>query len=159
MNEFLRFIFLVYFITHIPISIILDFQAVFRPIYPAVLRNLLQWYTNTYHDYLMANPPIWFKTFILAEMFFQMPFFFFAIYCLWYKRNFIRIPGIIYGIHVSTILLPILGEFYTNRRLKPSERNILLSFYLPYLIIPFLFAVVLVVDPFPFPYKRKAKPT
>lgn len=154
MNEFLRGIFLFYFITHIPATIFIDFQAIVAALYPPFLRNLFAWYTNKYHDFLMANPPLWLKSFIYAEAVFQFPFFFFAIYCLWYKKNMIRIPGIIYGIHVATTLIPILSEFYTSRRLRNSERQMLMSFYLPYLIIPFIFAMYLAINPFPFPYRK-----
>ena len=74
-----------------------------------------------------------------------------------YKKNMIRIPGIIYGTHVATTLIPILGEFLMDRRLHASERNVLLGFYLPYLIIPALFAIVLSVEAFPFPHKKKIR--
>lgn len=107
----------------------------------------------------MANPPIWFKSFVFAEVLFQFPFFFFATYCLMYKKNIIRIPGIIYGVHVATTLLPILSEFYTNKRLLPSERNQLLAFYLPYFFIPLIFSIVLSVDPYPFPYRKSRSRT
>jgi hypothetical protein len=154
MNSILRGIFLFYFISHIPATIFVDFQAIFGRLYPETLRNFFSWYTSNYHDFLMASPPLWLKSFIFAEALFQFPFFFFAIYCLWYKKNMIRIPGIIYGIHVSTTLIPILSEFYTSRRLRNSERNALLGFYLPYLIIPFMFAMVLSVNPYPFPHRK-----
>ena len=155
MNEILRFIFLFYFITHIPISLVLDFQAVFGHIYPQILKNLKFWYQNKYHDFLIAHPHIWFKSFIYAEIVFQFPFFFFAIYCLWYKKNIIRIPGIIYGVHVATTLIPILSEFLLERRLREDERYILLSFYFPYFLIPVLLTIVLATNPFPFPYKTR----
>ena len=102
MHTALRYTFLVYFVTHIPISLVLDFQGVLGEFYPASLRDLYKWYVGTFSDPLMAAPPVWLKAFIAAELLLQFPFFFAASYSLLFKKNWIRVPGIIYGTHVAT---------------------------------------------------------
>jgi hypothetical protein len=60
MNKFLRWIFLVYFITHIPITIFIDLQGAFGQFYPAFLRNLVLWYVREFGDFLMGSSPPWY---------------------------------------------------------------------------------------------------
>ena len=72
MNEFARIVFLFYFITHIPITLIVDAQALFGTYYPASLQSLVSWYTTTLNDRLFIAKPVWFKSFIIAELLFQL---------------------------------------------------------------------------------------
>lgn len=159
MNETFRIIFLIYFITHIPITLFIDFQALFGSLYPRSLQSIIRWYTSIYHDFLMENPPTWFQSFIFAELVFQFPFFFYAIWALLNRDNTIRIPGIVYGVHVATTVLPILSEFFNSNKLSNSSRWILIGFYFPYFLIPFLFAFILIITPYPFgnPQRRQMK--
>eukprot|EP01032_Pedospumella_encystans_P013819 gene13818-15891_t len=55
MNSLLRIIFLVYFITHIPITIFVDLQILFGEHYPESLQQLFAWYIRTYNDQLLRN--------------------------------------------------------------------------------------------------------
>ena len=136
-NSFMRALYLGYFISHIPITLCVDMQALFGQYYPEPLRNLFAWYSSTYHDVLMAPPsPIWLQSFITCEVFLQLPFFFYATRALWNRDNSIRVPMIIYGTHVATTVLPILAELLHSPELTASEVMILLSFYVPYLLIP-----------------------
>ena len=155
MNSLLRFIFLSYFITHIPITLCVDLQALFGHYYPQNLKDLMSWYINTYHDELMTNPPAWFKSFIFAEFLFQMPFFFVATHGLLFKKNWIRIPSIIYGTHVATTVLPILVTILTSKTNTNEEIRMLFLFYFPYFFIPFLLAWYMAFNPKPFEEKRK----
>ena len=139
-----------YFITHIPISISLDFQALFGDFYSQGFKDINTYYVKTYNDPLMATTPIWFKSFIACEVIFQLPFFFIASYALLYEQKWIRIPMIIYGTHVSTTLVPILAEFLFSKTNTTTEKAILFSFYLPYFIIPLLLAIVFGVYENPF---------
>ncbi len=155
MNQFLRLVFLVYFITHIPITLCMDFQAIIGQYYPESLRSVLTWYITTHKDFLMENPPIWFKSFIWCEAIFQVPFFFVATYALLFKKNWIRIPGIIYGTHVATTVVPLLSEFIFSSRLDNTQKMTLSSFYFPYLLIPALFALYLSLHSEPFSKSKK----
>lgn len=157
MHAVLYYIFLVYFITHIPISLLFDLQAILGSHYPESLQGLNTFYCNAYNDPLICGNPIWFKSMIWLELILQIPFFFYACYGLLYKDNNIRIPSIMYGAHVSTTLWPILAEFLYATSLTTTQRLTLFSFYLPYLIIPFTLMIYMAFTPMPFPKKVKGK--
>ncbi|XP_009955777.1 PREDICTED: transmembrane protein 97 [Leptosomus discolor] len=120
------------------------------------LADLLQWYVATFRDPMMLQPPEWFKAFIYCEAFFQMPFFPIAAYaflkggCKW-----IRTPAIIYSTHVATTLFAILAhilfhDFSRSEHVGPRthrERLILLSVYVPYLLIPLLILFTMLCNP------------
>eukprot|EP00598_Pedospumella_elongata_P000883 CAMPEP_0184973736 /NCGR_PEP_ID=MMETSP1098-20130426/5397_1 /TAXON_ID=89044 /ORGANISM="Spumella elongata, Strain CCAP 955/1" /LENGTH=157 /DNA_ID=CAMNT_0027496217 /DNA_START=30 /DNA_END=503 /DNA_ORIENTATION=- len=157
MNSLLRIVFLVYFITHIPITILVDLQILFGEHYPEPLQQLFAWYIRTYNDQLVVLKPAWLQSFIWAELFAQLPFFFVATYGLLFKRNWIRIPSIIYGAHVATTVWAILAEFYTIQTISVEEKFVLLGFYAPYLVIPLLLTFYMAVTPQPFGDKKKTK--
>lgn len=73
----------------------------------------MQWYCTEFRDPFMLREPgaPWFLSFLVCELFFQLPFFFAAVRALWTGREHsIRIPGIIYGVHVATTVIPLLAE-------------------------------------------------
>lgn len=128
--------------------------------YPKTLTNLFGWYITTHNDFLMRNPPIWLKSFLICEALFQLPFFFVASYALYAKKNFIRIPMIIYCSHVATTVVPILSEFYFSEELTDQQRTQLVLFYVPYLIIPLCGLFHFTLDPIPLDEEDiRAKPT
>lgn len=157
MNSFLRAVFLVYFITHIPITLSLDLQVLFGEYYPDSFQALATWYIDTYNDQLILHKPVWLKSFIWAELLFQTPFFFVATYALLFKKNWIRIPSIIYGAHVATTVWAIIAEFIASTTISSEEKLVLFSFYAPYFIIPALLTWYMAVTPVPFDDKKKSK--
>lgn len=156
MNSLLRAVFLIYFITHIPITLSLDLQVLFGEFYPPAFQNLATWYINTYNDQLILTKPVWLKSFIWAELLFQTPFFFVATYALLFKKNWIRIPSIIYGAHVATTVWAILAEFIASESISEQQKLVLFSFYAPYFIIPALLMWYMAVTPVPFEVKKKS---
>lgn len=156
MNSILRAIFLIYFITHIPITLSLDLQVLFGEYYPETFQKLAEWYIATYNDQLIQNKPVWLKSFIWAEFLFQTPFFFVATYGLLFKRNWIRIPSIIYGAHVATTVWAIIAEFIASETITQQEKVVLFGFYAPYFIIPALLMWYMAVTPVPFEMKKKS---
>ena len=54
MHPWLRNVYLVYFVTHIPITCVLDLQAILGHLYPQPLRQLIDWYITTYKG---TQPP------------------------------------------------------------------------------------------------------
>ena len=54
------------------------------------LRTVKEWYCREFRDAMMADPPSWFQSLVLCEMFLQMPFFFVASYGF-FKGNSIYI--------------------------------------------------------------------
>ena len=138
-------VFLCYFASHVPITILIDGQGAFSTFYPQGLRDLVTWYCTVFGDVLMRYPsPIWFQSVILAEVFLQLPFFFVALPVLWreaeksddqYPRWFQSLC-IIYGAHVSTTLIPILGTFWTSFEMTNLQVAMTTAVYLPYLLFP-----------------------
>jgi hypothetical protein len=79
----LRTAFLTFFISHIPITILIDGQGAFSKFYPPPLQNLVAWYTDLSGDVLMgratSHDNVWFSSVILCELTFQLPFFFVCV--------------------------------------------------------------------------------
>ncbi|XP_033749034.1 sigma intracellular receptor 2-like [Pecten maximus] len=154
MARLLDFVFLLYFASHIPITIFVDSQALFPPwLYPRQLRDLMTWYCSEFKDPMMAAPPTWFKTFVMSELTLQFPFFFVASYAFWkgiQKCQWIRIPLIVYSSHVATTTVAIcyhvlMHDFTDAKPPGPetfSERWTLFLVYFPYLLVP----VMLLLD-------------
>lgn len=84
----------------------------------------------------MGAPPAWFRAIAWVELLAQLPFFFVATYALLRRRNWIRIPLIVYGAHVATTLVPIYGALLTAPGLPADKLLALCGFYFPYLAIP-----------------------
>ena len=129
----------------------MTYSFCFRIYFPKPLRDLLHWYVSNFNDILMGAPPVWFKSIIVCELFFQLPMFFVLAYGIYNRKTWIRIPSIIYGSHVATTLVPILATFITNERIRSDESVYLLAFYLPYFIIPLLLTIHMAITPIPFP--------
>ncbi|XP_078080869.1 sigma intracellular receptor 2 [Mustelus asterias] len=155
-SRMLHCIFCFYFVTHIPITLGIDLQALLpKDLYPSALQGLLKWYAAQFKDPMMMDPPAWFKAFILCEALLQLPFFPVAAYafykggCLW-----IRTPAIVYSTHVATTLIAILAHILFNdfsQSTNPgpnsmSERLSLLAIYTPYLLIPVLILLTMLFD-------------
>jgi len=154
MNSLVYYLLLIYFVSHVPITLCVDLQAIFGEHYPASLKGLLTWYVRSFGDHILEERPTWFKSFIVAEFVFQLPIFFVFIYALIRERNWIRIPAIIYGSHTTTTLLPILAEIWFSSRLTDSQKFGLVSVYSPYFIVPSIIVIYFSLNEEPF---RKIK--
>ncbi|KAM4567343.1 sigma intracellular receptor 2 [Odontesthes bonariensis] len=153
----LELIFFFYFASHIPITLFIDLQALLPAhVYPQPLKDLLRWYGEEFRDPMMLDPPEWFKSFILCEALLQTPFFPVAAYaflkggCTW-----IRTPAIVYSTHVATTLVPILFHILFHEfpekphggPQSPQERWLLVSIYAPYLLVPVLLLLTMLLSP------------
>lgn len=77
----LDILFILYFLLHIPITLIVDTQCIFpSTLFPAWAQQLTHDWIRDYDDQLVATKPIWFQSFIWAELIFHIPYFFVAIY-------------------------------------------------------------------------------
>ena len=97
----------------------------------------------------MAHPiEPWFKSLILMELLFQLPFFVYAVHCLVQNKfgRYFQTLSIVYGASTSTILVPILACIVTDDDTTFSEKSVLLGFYLPYLMFPLWLTVISVFD-------------
>lgn len=156
-----------YFLSHIPITLFIDLQAVLpAELYPQEFSNLLRWYAKEFKDPLMQDPPVWFKSFVFCELVFQLPFFPIAAYAFFKGScRWIRIPAIIYAVHTITTLIPILYIFLLEdfskavafKGVRPEnfrERLTLIGVYVPYLIIPIILLLFMLRNPY---YKNEEK--
>lgn len=150
MLRLLDTIFVCYFLSHIPTTLIMDASLVLpASLYPDAIRDTQKWYVSTFKDPFM-NPvtsPLWFKSFIWAELFIQVPLFLACAYGIYRSRSWVRLPSMIYAAHVMTTMMPILTlllvgvdkDFYpAEHRPDTQATRILLGFYTPYFIIPFM---------------------
>lgn len=148
MYSFLDWVFLVYFGTHVPISMFIDFQAVLpSEWYFGWPKDLVQWYLKMYGDPFM-NPntsPMWFKLFVSCELVIQFPFFFalfYGVLCKKQATQWFRLSSIVYSAHVITTLIPILAYFVYGQSKDfidgeiPKNRLMLTLFYSPYFLVP-----------------------
>merc|ERR1712146_539889 len=132
-----RIIFLVYFITHIPITLLVDGQAALTSsLYPDILKELQTFYINDFKDPLMAKLPIWFQIAVWIEVLIQLPYFFFAVKWILEGSKQFRIPTLIYSSHVSTVVAIILGCFALDETINLNQKATLIAIYSPYLLIP-----------------------
>ena len=122
----------------------------------------------------MSHPPQpWFSSLISLEVFFQLPFFFVAVYALLQQQSksreennknaLIRGDGLfrslcmIYGSSTATTLVPILASLLTDHGTTVGEKGVLLGFYLPYLIFPLWLVVIAVCEENVFGAKEAGK--
>lgn len=67
-----------YFIVHIPITIFIDSSVVLGDRFP-VWTSLVQWHCNQNQDILLIEKPVWLWWFVLIELVFQLPLFFYFV--------------------------------------------------------------------------------
>jgi len=129
-----------YFASHIPATLIVDAQAILPPAWlPAWQRELLSWYCKLYADPLMCRPQAWFRAIVYVEVALQLPFFFVALWAWARRREWLRIPLIVYGAHVATTLVPIYGamlDAWASGSLTSGQLCFLAAVYAPYLLVP-----------------------
>lgn len=155
--EILRFVFeqlcLIFFISHIPITILVDSQAIIpREHFPLFARNMLDDFLRDFKDPLMTPPlEIWFKSFIYSELVFQFPMFFVGVYAFAKRSNapWIRILLIMYGSFVVATMVPILTVLATHRE-EGYNPYACVGFYAPYMIFPAAVALFMAHSDTPF---------
>jgi hypothetical protein len=103
LNGATKFAFLAFFISHIPITLLVDSQALLQ-IHPKSILDLVTWYSSTFKDELMTPPyQNWFQAVVACEIFFQVPFFIIAVYALLSGKvsgtGWFRSSMLIYGGH------------------------------------------------------------
>lgn len=149
-----RLVFLCFFASHIPISLLLDGQIVL-PLkwFPQVIQDVRDFYVSTFRDSLIAGPPFhtWFQSLVACELFFQVPYFVLAVNMLLSKRTtmlprWFQSLSIIYGTHAATTLVPIVASTLWDDETTSSEKLILFGFYLPYFIFPVSWVYIMVRD-------------
>ncbi|KAJ1306872.1 hypothetical protein OPQ81_007857 [Rhizoctonia solani] len=139
----LDFLYLVYFAIHIPPTVLMDLQVVLPQVAGAMgLHGVPTQFT-------------WFYTFLVLEELFQLPLFILGIYMLRKNSPYTPILLAVYGSHVTTTMAPVLATFLATpstgssasekvvrfSSLNSSQLSMLLSSYIPFLVIPLLMAI------------------
>jgi len=130
--------FLCFFISHIPITLLIDGQAFFpRHYYPQILQDVVDWYALTFKDKLMTHPTNpWFSSLVAIEILFQLPFFFYAVSAMLKRKDINKNLCMVYGSSTATTLIPIFASILTDEETTIEEKAVLLSFYFPYFFFP-----------------------
>lgn len=132
-----------FFVTHIPITLLVDSQTIF-PAFP-IQKQALLWWVSFSKDPFMEPSSLglptaaWFKAIVLGELLFQIPAFLYLAHSLYHERR-APLVKIVYSTHVCTTLIPMFGELlYIDLPLK--FKLILFSAYAPYFLVPFALLV------------------
>jgi hypothetical protein len=83
----LDLVFFIFFVTHIPITLLFDLQAIYPTwLVPSLLLETTAKYVEVTGDPFMGatSPMYWFQSFVSLEAAFQLPFFFVASYGLYH---------------------------------------------------------------------------
>lgn len=142
--------FLGFFISHIPVTLLLDSQMIFPGAHPQPLIDLLDWYAVTFDDKLMQRPgETWLNSMLWIEFVFQLPFFFVAVYAICTKgkgmvngKGWFRSYCMLYGASTATTVVPILTLVTLDPDKTLEQKLILYGFYGPYFIFPVWIALL-----------------
>lgn len=134
-------LYLVYFIVHIPITVLIDSCIVVPPQHQLALSLwILDFHVTTNKDILLIDSPVWFQAFGAVELVFQLPLFFYATHHLWQRTpsrpHWVWI--VIYGFNAAfTTMVCLVYVAYDNTgRLTTAQKANLIAIYTPYLLIP-----------------------
>ncbi|KAN0101022.1 Transmembrane protein 6/97 [Tylopilus felleus] len=157
-------LYFVFFLIHLPASLLLDCQSLYPPSFvPSLISRLPKMYTQLSADPLISGAMgytgestsfIWFKTFLFVEAFFQVPVFVIGMIGLWKDSHSTYLLLLIYGASTATTTLPCLAVLLSTpitsahtiasgaQSITVSQYYLLLSSYLPFFLLP----VFMVVD-------------
>lgn len=142
LTGFTKYAFIVFFLTHIPITVFLNGPLLFPFLYPKFIKQLKDFYTNTFKDPVLIDPQPWILSITVIEIFLQLPFFVTALYVLFNPSKvdgtgWFRFASIVYGAVVTTTIIPCLGTIVADPNTNLREKVILVGLYLPYIAFPF----------------------
>ncbi|KIK63554.1 hypothetical protein GYMLUDRAFT_133462, partial [Collybiopsis luxurians FD-317 M1] len=147
----LDLIYFCFFLSHIPASLLLDFQLLYPAEYvPTFLLSLRNWYIEFSADPLISGAArgatqdelVWFGCFAWLELLFQFPTFILGIRGLWNDSRSIYVLILAYGASTATTTLPcILHILKEKSQVTDAQLLILLSSYIPFFLIPLMMAV------------------
>eukprot|EP00871_Galdieria_phlegrea_P001058 jgi/Galph1/1953/GphlegSOOS_G637.1 len=135
-------LFFSFFASFIPISWFIDATALgFRSWPPKATRKIVLWWINLC-DPLLGQPPLWFRAMTWFEVTVYPIFcaaFCYAIYKGLTKCRWVRIPAIVFASMVGYSFLFIVAEYVFGPWKCPAP-ILFTSVYVPYFILPILFA-------------------
>mmetsp|Transcript_34900 Transcript_34900/g.76299 ORF Transcript_34900/g.76299 Transcript_34900/m.76299 type:complete len:163 (+) Transcript_34900:46-534(+) len=133
-----RSIAIVWYALHIPITLLVDAQIVLpRTLFPTFALYLADVYVQRTFDPFVRAAPAFIRALVWCELLLQLPFFIVALYAYAKKLEWIRIWTVVYGVHTSTTLAPILFELWNVPTIPTDQHRLVLTgIYLPYLLVP-----------------------
>ncbi|KAJ2019195.1 Transmembrane protein 97 [Coemansia sp. S680] len=144
----LDIVYFFYFVSHIPITLLIDVVPIFPiELIPNALISLNSLLTDVLGDPFMGigsrarSDMTWFRSLLVCELVLQLPFFFYAVWALWTNCPRRHAPLLVYGVHVATTMVPVLGMLFRgNVDRSCNTRAMLAGIYMPYLLIPLAMA-------------------
>ncbi|HLY30331.1 MAG TPA: emopamil-binding family protein [Ktedonobacterales bacterium] len=103
---------------------------------PAPAVDAIHWWGRTFDPVLLARPVWWKMTIWLDDLGFG-PFYLVAIYAFIAGKDWIRLPSVIYGAMLFTVVVIILGEEFAGANATPHFPIVLLA-NLPWLVFPII---------------------
>ncbi len=137
------YVYLIFFVLHIPITLIIPPQFILPKEYiPKLFQQLLLDNINSTKDpilslYLQDPVPAWIMTIFATEIIFQLPFFVYASYCL-YKNQPCKVTSLLYCAHVLTTNA-IVVSYILQQEATVDQLMKWLFTYAPFTLIPFLY--------------------
>ncbi|CAK9442296.1 uncharacterized protein LODBEIA_P60390 [Lodderomyces beijingensis] len=136
-----------YYLTHIPVTLVIDASVIIPKQYHSQLTSfLVQFHTSQNKDIVLLYPQIWFKTFILVEVVFQLPLF--VYFCYKYLKRQLDARyyawSLIYGFNASFttfVCMVYICMEGGNFGLSEVEAVKLVAVYSPYLFFPLVILV------------------
>ena len=90
-------------------------------------------------DFLVGRNPTWFKSFIWAEVLLQVPACLVLAYGWAAEREWVRMPSIMYSVHVLTTMIPILTTLIVEGAgANPPPSTMCLRMYSVWVALPLL---------------------
>ncbi|PHT43220.1 hypothetical protein CQW23_17245 [Capsicum baccatum] len=141
MGSFTKLLDLLLFIYLFFIAIVaplIDGQTVLPShIFPSVLVDLKNWYTQKYGHYLVCEKPHFFVGLVWLELLFAWPLCVLSLYAIAAGKSWINTTCLLYGVSILTSLVAILSELQGSERASDK----LLMLYYPFLgfaVLPIL---------------------
>ena len=101
---------------------------------PAPCVRAIHWWGKT-ADKLVLARPVWFQVAIWLEIVVQAPFYAVAIYAFLRRKNWIRLPAVVYAVVLLTIMPIVLGEQYFGEH-ATDKPALVTAVYAAYVVMP-----------------------
>ncbi len=152
---FLLNLFFITYIVDLEQLVIANPQHFTYPIWPpAPLVDMVHSYARALDPLVLARPPWWKMTIWFDALLFG-PFYACSIYATIRGRDWIRIPSLLYGASIITIVCIILSEEYGGPYATPHFPIVLLL-NLPWIIVPALIILRMARSEHPFTMAAEA---
>ncbi|KAL6608296.1 hypothetical protein ACP70R_041359 [Stipagrostis hirtigluma subsp. patula] len=100
-------------------------------LYPEPLRRLRRWYAAEFNDYLVADPPGFFRGVVWLELVFLWPVAVATFYGVLARRRWAATSSLMAGVCTLTSSSAILGDIFGSGRATPK----LLLSYVPFAVL------------------------